>query len=91
MQTEPDIQPLIHHLCQSSNLSPPQAQKLVNEVIGYFSQTPEDYIRRRHLEIKQELGLNNPQIFSQIEVELAQLVFAAPALTQRQIRRIIYG
>ena len=91
MQIKPDLQPLINHLCHSSNLSPQQAQKLVDEVIDYFSQTPEDYVRRRHLEIRQETGLTNPQIFQRIETEMAQLVFAAPALTQRQIRRIIYG
>lgn len=91
MTDGPDIQLLINHLCQGSGLTPPEARKLVDEVIAYFSETPEDYVRRRHLEIKQELGLSNPQIFQRIETELAQLVFAAPELTRRQIRRIIYG
>jgi hypothetical protein len=91
MNDKPDIQPLINHLCQNSDLTPSQALKTVNEVISYFSESAEDYVRRRHLEIKQEYGLANPQIFQRIEAELAQLVFAAPPLTQRQIRRIIYG
>ena len=91
MEMAPDTQPLIDHLCHSSELSPAQARKLIAEVIAYFAESPEDYVRRRHLELKQELGLANPQIFKRIEVEVAQLVFAAPALSQRQIRRIIYG
>jgi len=91
MTDKPDIQPLIDHLCNGSALTPSTARKIVDEVIAYFAETPEDYVRRRHFEIKQELGLSNPQIFKRIENELAQLVFAAPALTQRQIRRIIYG
>ena len=91
MTDKPDIQLLINHLCHGSGLTPPEARKIVDEVIAFFSEAPEDYVRRRHLEIKQELGLSNPQIFQRIEAELAQLVFAAPALTQRQIRRIIYG
>jgi hypothetical protein len=91
MTGKPDIQSLINHLCQSSDLTPSQARKTVDEVISYFSESAEDYVRRRHLEIKHESGLANPQIFQRIEVELAQLVFAAPPLTQRQIRRIIYG
>lgn len=91
MAEKPDIQLLINHLCHSSGLTSPEAHKIVDEVIAYFSETPEDYVRRRHLEIKQELGLSNAQIFQRIETELTQLVFAAPTLTQRQIRRIIYG
>jgi len=91
MTDKPDIQLLINHLCHGSGLTPSAARKIVDEVIGYFSETPEDYVRRRHLELKQELGLSNARIFERIEAELAQLVLAAPALTQRQIRRIIYG
>jgi polyhydroxyalkanoate synthesis regulator phasin len=91
MTHKPDLQPLINHICHSSDLSASQAQKIVDEVIEYFSETPENYVRRRHQEIKQEAGLANAQIFARIETEMAQLVFAAPALTQRQIRRIIYG
>jgi hypothetical protein len=91
MTDKPDIQPLIDHLCHSSGLTSLEARKIVEETIAYFADTPEDYVRRRHLEIKQELGLPNPQIYRRIEAELAQLVFAAPVLTERQIRRIIYG
>ena len=91
MTDKPDIQPLINHLCQSSDLTLSQARRAVDEVIAYFSESPDDYVRRRHLEIKQEQGLANPHVFKRIEVELSQLVFAAPPLTQRQIRRIIYG
>ncbi len=91
MNNKPDLQPLINHLCQHSDLTPFQARKTVNEVISYFSESAEDYVRRRHLEIKQEYGFTNPQIYQRIEAELTQLVFAAPPLTQRQIRRIIYG
>ena len=91
MTDKPDIQLLINHLCHGSGLTPSEARKIIDEVIAFFAETPEDYVRRRHLEIKQELGLSNAQIFQRIEAELVQLVFAAPALTQRQIRRIIYG
>jgi hypothetical protein len=91
MTARPDIQPLINHLCHSSDLSAAQAQRIIDEVIAYFSETPENYVRRRHREIKQETGLANAQIFARIEAEMTQLVFATPALTQRQIRRIIYG
>ena len=70
MADEPDIQPLINHLCQSSDLTLAQARKAVFEVIAYFSESPGDYVRRRHLEIKQEQGLANPEIFKRIESEV---------------------
>ena len=91
MTDKPDVQPLINHLCHNGGLSASHAQKIIDEVIAYFSETPESYVRRRHHEIKQETGLANAQIFARIEAEMAQLVFAPPALTLRQIRRIIYG
>ncbi len=91
MTDKPDLQPLINHLCHSNDLSASQAQRIIDEVIAYFAETPEDYVRRRHLEIRQEFGLANTLIFERIAAELAQLAFAAPALTRRQIRRIIYG
>ena len=91
MNSKPNLQPLINHLCHSSDLNAAQARKVVDEVIAYFAETPDAYVRRRHRELKHETGLNNSQIFVQIEVEMTQLVFTTPALTQRQIRRIIYG
>jgi len=89
MTDKPDIQLLINHLCHGSGLTPSEARKIVDEVIAFFSESPEDYVRRRHLEIKQELGLSNARIFERIEAELAQLVFAAPALSQRQVGRTL--
>ena len=91
MNDKPDLQPLINHLCHSNDLSASQARRIIDEVIAYFGESPEQFVRRRHLEIKQELGLPNKLIFERIETELTQLVFAAPTLTKRQIRRIIYG
>jgi hypothetical protein len=90
MKDKANIQPLLTHLCNSSRLSQSEAQRMVAEIISYFSETTESYVQRRHSELKQE-GLSNIQIYQRIEVELGELVFAAPTLSQRQIRRIIYG
>jgi hypothetical protein len=62
----------------------------VEDVVAYFSQPTEDFVRRRHREL-QARGQRNAQIFDQITAELARRVVAAPRLTQRQLRRIIYG
>jgi hypothetical protein len=47
-------------------------------------------VRRRHLAMQGE-GLSNPEIFARLQAELAQWRFRTPELTERQIRRIIYG
>ena len=91
MPDKPEFQPLIDHLCQSGDVTAMQARRLVDEVIAYLAESPEDFVRRRHRQIRQETGLANAQIFKRIEAEMTQRVFAAPPLSQRQIRRIIYG
>ena len=48
------------------------------------------YVRRRHAELK-TFGVRNPEIFARLADELAQRVVAAPELSERQLRRIVYG
>ncbi|MFT5134328.1 MAG: hypothetical protein ACI9SC_002803 [Gammaproteobacteria bacterium] len=91
MKDDTNLQPLLNHLCNISRLEQNEARKLVAEVIAYFSETTEVYVQRRHKELKQDEGLSNTQIYQRIEIELGELVFASPTLSQRQIRRIIYG
>ena len=91
MTVRPDLKPLIDHLCNANGLTSAQARHIVDDVIAYLRESPEAFVRRRHGEIKQETGLSNEPVFRRIEAELDQLVFAAPKLTPRQIRRIIYG
>jgi hypothetical protein len=50
----------------------------------------EDYVRRRHAHLK-TYGARNDEIFARIAEELAGRVVAAPALTERQLRRLVYG
>jgi len=47
-------------------------------------------VRRRHREL-QATGLANLAIFDRIADELASRPVAAPPLSPRQIRRIVYG
>ncbi len=86
-----NLQPLLDHLCNTSPLQLDEAQKLVTEVIAYFSETTEDWVLRRHSELKHGEGMSNAQIYARIENELPDTVFVSHALSQRQIRRIIYG
>lgn len=81
---------LVGHLVATTGLSESEAARVVEDVVAYLSEPVEDYVRRRHAEMK-TYGAKNPQIFEQIARELAERVVAAPELTERQLRRIVYG
>jgi hypothetical protein len=85
-----ELEELIAYLVRTSRLSAPEAARLVGEVLAFLAETPEAFIRRRHLALQAQ-GLANEAIFTQLASELERLRFRAPALTARQIRRIIYG
>ncbi len=91
MTEETQFQPLAEQIARTSRLTPSQAHRLVLEVVNYFGETPEDFVVRRHRELKQVPGMANERIYERIGSELNGRLFAAPALTRRQIRRLIYG
>lgn len=78
------------HLVRTSPLTPGEAARMVADVLAYFSETTEEYVRRRHGEL-QARGLTNERIFDRITAELPARRVAAPALSARQLRRIVYG
>ena len=81
---------LVDHLIRSTSLSPSEACRVVAEVAGYFAEPVPDFVRRRHAELKLR-GLTNDVIFARIGSELPARRFAAPSLTARQLRRMVYG
>lgn len=85
-----DMGELVDYLARSSRLTPQEAARLVNEVLAFMSEMPEDFVRRRHLALQAQ-GLSNRAIYLQISEELAGRRFRAPLYSERQIRRIIYG
>lgn len=86
-----DLTPLVERLAATSPLSRDQARRVVLDVIAYLAEAPEDYVVRRHRELKRRDGLSNDAIFERLADELSRRVFAAPRLSLRQLRRIIYG
>jgi hypothetical protein len=81
---------LIDHLARSSALSPGEAARVVADVLGYFSEPAEEFVRRRHRELKAH-GLTNEHAFARIAAELPMRRVAPPVLSPRQLRRIVYG
>ena len=85
-----ELQELIAYLVRTSRLSPQEAARIVGEVLTFLDETPEAFIRRRHRALQAE-GLSNSAIFARIMTEVGQWRFRASELSERQIRRIIYG
>lgn len=81
---------LVDHLCRHSSMTAVDAEKLVAEVLAYYSESVDSFVRRRHLELQTQ-GLNNQSCFERIRDELYGRRFVTAALSTRQIRRIIYG
>ncbi|MFI6322793.1 hypothetical protein ACIBG8_35015 [Nonomuraea sp. NPDC050556] len=81
---------LIAHLTRTSPLGPGEAARVVADVLSYFSEPVEEFVRRRHVELKAR-GLTNDEIFPRIAGELPLRRVSAPELTLRQLRRIVYG
>lgn len=81
---------LVAHVVETTGLSPAEAARVVEDVVAFHAESVEDYVRRRHAHLK-TYGARNPEIFARIAAELADRVVAPPRLTERQLRRIIYG
>ena len=77
-------------VAQSTGLTESDAARLVADVVAYFAEPTPSYVRRRHAALAAH-GLRNREIFVRIGVELESRVVAPPALSQRQLRRIVYG
>ena len=80
---------LVNHLVAGTGLTPLEAQRVVQDVLSFYAEPVEDYVRRRHAELK-TYGAKNTEIFARIAAELEDRVVAAPPLSERQLRRIIY-
>ncbi|WP_435771594.1 hypothetical protein [Nocardioides sp. SYSU DS0651] len=81
---------LLEHVRTSTGLSAQEAERLVEDVLAFHDETVAQYVRRRHAELK-TYGARNAEIFARLREELRHRVVAAPDLSERQIRRLIYG
>lgn len=81
---------LVDHLMRTTQMPRGIARRVVDDVVAYFAEPVEAVIRRRHRELA-ATGLANAAIYDRIAAELAARPVAAPSLTSRQIRRVIYG
>ncbi len=81
---------IIERVAASTGLPPRVAARVVGDVLAFYGLPVEQLVRRRHAEL-QVAGKKNPEIFALIAAELRGRLVAAPALSERQLRRIVYG
>jgi hypothetical protein len=85
-----DLDDLVAYVARSSGLDPSQARRIVDDVLSYLAESPEEFVRRRHAALIR-LGRRNDEIYGRIADEVARRRFPARPYSLRQIRRIIYG
>jgi len=90
MADQIELEELIGYLVRSSRLSRAEASRLVDEVLAFLDESAEEFVRRRHRELQHE-GCANSEIFARIGAEATRWRFRAAVLSERQIRRIVYG
>lgn len=83
-------QDLVRHVVASTGLDEATATRVVADVAAYFSQTLEDFVRQRHAELK-DLNKRNDDIWPRLAAEVSGRRFLVADLTERQLRRIVYG
>jgi hypothetical protein len=71
-------------------LSREMAERAVSEVTDAFAYDVDGYIAARHAALRAQ-GFDNRDIYAVLEKELGGLRFRAPPLSERQLRRRIYG
>jgi hypothetical protein len=83
-------QDLARYLAASTGLPLPTAARIIADVNAYYDETFEDFVRRRHAELKRR-NRKNDEIWPEIAAELHGRRFMPPDLSERQLRRLIYG
>ncbi|NUT52312.1 MAG: hypothetical protein HOV94_34210 [Saccharothrix sp.] len=81
---------LLRHVVRTTGLPAALARRVVSDVMGYFVETAEEYVVRRHAELRRD-GVGNARIWPLLREELDVRPVAAPPLSERQLRRIVYG
>jgi hypothetical protein len=81
---------LIDRVAGSAGLTQAEAARVVQDVLAWYREPVEDYVRRRHAQ-HHLYGRRNAEVFELIAAELAGRLVAPPRLSQRQLRRIVYG
>ncbi|MCP4873676.1 MAG: hypothetical protein GY898_33740 [Proteobacteria bacterium] len=78
------------YLLGIADVSERDLDKLVEELMDHWSETVEAWVRRRHGELQRQ-GMPNRLVYGTIAREAGTRPFASRPLSERQVRRIVYG
>ena len=81
---------LQNHVTQTYGIRTEEFPRLYEAFAAFFDVTLEEYVGRRHLEL-QKAGMRNQDIYAALLREVTDMRFAERDVTERQIRRLIYG
>ena len=81
---------LVHHVSASTGLSPAQSERVLEDVLDAMSDPVATFVTGRHRELHAR-GMKNNEIWPALQHELRGRRFPAPELSERQLRRIVYG
>jgi hypothetical protein len=80
----------IREIARQYSLTEDLVLRLKEEFLAATDLTVQEYVTHRHLEL-QVARWSNAKIYSALQNEVAEGRFRYPGVTQRQIRRWIYG
>ena len=81
---------LIQHLQRVTGQDSGSLSKILEEVHAWYHCDLLTWIRDRHQELQRQ-GLNNREIYPRLQREAQEILVRPAPLTERQIRRTIYG
>jgi hypothetical protein len=81
---------LVRHVADSTGLAGEVAARVVADIVAYYAETTEEFVRRRHREL-QARDRRNAEIWTVIADELAHRPVAPGAISERRLRRFVYG
>jgi hypothetical protein len=85
-----ELDPLVEHVARTCSVSGTEALRIVSDVVSWFNETSQEFVRRRHRELHRE-GIANEVAFELLAQELEGRPVPAPRPSARQIRRMIYS
>ena len=78
------------HLLGIVDITEPELEKIIVDLLDHWSETLSQFVVRRHKEL-QRSRIPNRLAYAQIREEVSQRRFMAEPLSERQVRRILYG
>jgi hypothetical protein len=78
------------HLTLTFGISGSEFDRLYEEFAAFFDVTLEAFVQRRHLELH-KAGKRNDEIYSILLQEIGTMRFSVRDVSERQIRRLVYG